>query len=134
LSNPVRMRSYSLILNAIAFGLFGAVAALNVMVDPEGVLETGLLGPAQNANDRAKKVRACEASPDAYDALLFGSSRGNAIPLEALSAHMGGAKFAHFGVAVGLIDDHEAALEFVVRSKAAQGKALRAVFRTAGDI
>lgn len=124
----MRMRTYSLALIAAAAGLILAIAGLNVISDPEQVLGTGLLGPSDNPNDRYARMRAYEAAPETYDGLVFGSSRSYAISPEALSARMGGGRFAHFGVLGGQIVDHLAVLEFVLRTKARHGQALRAVF------
>ena len=122
------LRTYSMALIAVAVGLFLAVIATNLIVDPEEVLGTGLLGHSVNPNGRYTAMRAYEAAPDEFDGLLFGSSRTWSMPLDVLSQRMGGVKFAHFGVSDGQIVDHLPVLEYVIRSKAVRGQALRAVF------
>ncbi len=124
----MQVRTYSLTLIFSAIGLFLAIIALNVILDPEEVLQTGLLGPAHNPNDRYTRMRVYLSASSSYDGLLFGSSRSAAISPDALSARMGNAKFAQFGIFGGQILDHQAVLEFVVRSKVEQGQALRSVF------
>ena len=124
----MKARTYSLASLSVAFGLFAGVAAVNLVVDPEAVLGTGVLGKPLNFNDRYLSMEAYEADPDRYDGLLFGASRGNVIPQELLSDLMGGATFANFSAIGGQIIDHVAVLEHVLRTKAARGKRLRAVF------
>lgn len=124
----MQARTYSLAALSVAFGLFAGVAAVNLLVDPEAVLGTGVLGKPLNFNDRYLSMEAYEADPDRYDGLLFGASRGNVIPQDLLSELMGGATFANFSAIGGQIIDHVAVLEHVLRTKAARGKRLRAVF------
>lgn len=124
----MQARTYSLAALSVAFGLFAAVAVANLLVDPEAVLGTGVLGKPLNFNDRYLSMEAYEADPDRYDGLLFGASRGNVFPLDLLSEQMGGATFANFSAIGGQIIDHVAVLEHVLRTKAARGKRLRAVF------
>jgi len=121
-------RTYALSLITVMAGLFLAVVSINLIIDPEAVLGTGLLGRSQNPNDRYLKMRAYLAAPDRYDGVFLASSRGGVVPLDELSRRMDGATFADFAVFGGQIVDHLAVLEYIVGSKAAQGTKLRAVF------
>jgi hypothetical protein len=124
----MRARSYAIALIGAAFGLFLAVVIMNIVIDPQAVLGTGLIGRSTNVNDRYQKFLAYESSSSKFDGLLFGSSRAPAIPRDLLSRHMGGVNFADFSVAFGLISDHLPVLQYVLREKAARGERLRAVF------
>jgi hypothetical protein len=124
----MKARTYALTLIAACAGVFLAVVGANLMIDPQGVFGTGLFGRALNANDRYARVVAYQAAPDRYDGLLFGSSRAFDLPLDELSRRMNGATFAKFAVVGGMPIDHVAALEYVLRDKAAKGRRLRAVF------
>ena len=124
----MRPGNYAFALMMVMTGLFLAVIGTNLTIDPEAVLGTGMLGRSLNANDRYLEMRAYQTLPDRYDGVLFASSRGGAVPLDELSRRMDGATFANFAVTGGQIADHLAVLEYIVRSKAAQGKRLRAAF------
>ena len=121
-------RTYALMMAAVGLGLFLIVAAANLLIDPVNVFGTGLLPRAPNANDRYERVVAYRAEPGTYDGLAFGSSRAGVIPLDDLSRRMDGVNFASFVVVGGMLLDHVAALEFVLRDKAAKREPLRAVF------
>lgn len=122
----MRARLYSLLFASLGLGLFGAVAAANLLLDPEAVLGTGIFGWPLNANDRYLRMATFTADPDRYDGLLFAASRGNAIPLDVLSEKTG-ARFANFSVSVGQIGDHLAAFDYVLRTKAKRGSPVRSV-------
>ncbi len=124
----MRPGNYAFALMMVMAGLFLAVIGTNLIIDPEAVLGTGMLGRSLNANDRYLEMRAYQTLPDRYDGVLFASSRGGAVPLDELSRRMDGATFANFAVTGGQIADHLAVLEYIVRSKTAQGKRLRAAF------
>jgi hypothetical protein len=126
--SPMPSRTYALALISLMAGLFLAVVGANLIIDPEAVLGTGLLGRALNSNDRYLQMRNYLMDAERYDGLLFGSSRGKVFPLDDLSYWMGGARFANFSVVGGQIVDHFAELDYIVRTKAARGKKLRAVF------
>jgi hypothetical protein len=124
----MKARTYALMLIMLGAGAFLAVVGANLAIDPQGVFGTGLFGSARNVNDRYASVAAYQANPGRYDGLLFGSSRALDIPLDELSRRMNGVSFAKFAVVGGMLDDHVAALEFVVRDKAATGRRLKTVF------
>src|ERR1700733_15818007 len=99
-------RTYALALMSVMAGLFLAVVGANLIIDPEAVLGTGLLGHPLNSNDRYLQMRRYLMDADHYDGLFFGSSRGQVFPLDELSRWMGGARFADFSVTGGQIADH----------------------------
>jgi hypothetical protein len=113
---------------AAGVGLFLSVVSANVIIDPQGVFGTGAFPVSSNANARYLKFMAYSEAPDRYDGLFFGSSRAVAIPIDDLSAHMGGIEFADFAVALGSVADHLAVLRHVLAEKASKGRKLRAVF------
>ncbi len=123
----MQMRTYALTLVAAGVGLFVVVVAANFVIDPNHVFGTGLLPRAPNANDRYEKLLVYQSAPQKYDGLVFGSSRAFAISLDDLSRSMDGLNFASFAVVGGMLVDHIAALEFVLRDKTARGERLRGV-------
>jgi hypothetical protein len=124
----MRTRTYALAMSAIGCGLFVAVAAANVIIDPQKVFGTGYWSLSPNENDRYQKLLAYQRAPARYDGLFFGSSRAFVMPLDDLSRSMDGVSFASFAVVGGMVVDHLATLEFILRDKAARGERLRAVF------
>jgi hypothetical protein len=124
----MQSRAYALAVATIGAGVFLAVIAANVVLDPQAVFGTGLFGNSPNANSRYRRLVAYQAEPQRYDGLLFGSSRARAIPRHELSRRLQGIAFADFAVDFGGIADHLPALEYVVKEKAARGEPLRAVF------
>jgi hypothetical protein len=124
----MRPRTYALSFIISAAGLFLGVIAANLVIDPENVLGTGLLGPPLNPNSRFQRFVAYQAAPEKYDALFFGSSRALYISRDELTRRMNGMVFANFAVTYGLITDHVPVLEYVLREQARQGRRLHAVF------
>jgi|GEM_PF-2267654 len=124
----MRPRTYALALSAIATSLFLAVAAANVVIDPVGVFGTNVFPPGSNSNERYLRFSAYQARSDRYDALLFGSSRSQWLPLDDLSRHMAGATLANFGVAYGMLSDHLPVLEYLLRHQAPDRKRIREIF------
>jgi hypothetical protein len=124
----MKARTYALLLIMVGAGVFLAVAGTNLVIDPQGVFGTGLFGGTRNVNDRYASVVAYQANPDRYDGVLFGSSRALDVPLDEVSRRMNAVGFAKFAVVGGMLTDHVAALEYVVRDKAATARRLKAVF------
>ena len=124
----MHVRTYVLRLMAAAFAAFACVAAINLIIDPEEVFHTGLIGASVNPNDRYMRYYDYASAADSYDGLLFGSSRSRAVSLKGLSARMNGANFARFSVSFGSIIDYLPMLEYVLRDKDRKGERLRAVF------
>jgi hypothetical protein len=124
----MQVRTYVLRLMAAAFAAFACVAAVNLIVDPEEVFHTGLVGASANPNDRYMRYYDYASGAERYDGLLFGSSRSRAVSLKGLSARMNGATFARFSVSFGSIIDYVPMLEYVLRDKDRRGERLRAVF------
>jgi hypothetical protein len=120
-------RTYALMAVATGASMFLALVGTNLIIDPQGMFGTGLLPRTINANERYERFVAYRAAADAYDGLLFGSSRASIMPLDELSRRMNGVKFAGFAVAGGMLSDHLPVLEFVLREKARPGQRLRAV-------
>jgi hypothetical protein len=102
--------------------------AANVLIDPQDVFGTHLIRTHPNANARYASLRAYQAAPERYDAVLFGSSRGNLFDLDLLAGQLGVQAVARFSVPFGLLTDHLPALEYLLRDKAARGQRLKAVF------
>jgi hypothetical protein len=120
-------RSYALILVVGAVTLFLGLAAVNVILDPWSVFRVSPLRHA-NVNDRYDFYHIYAAEPDRYEALLLASSRGLTFPLDALSQHANGDRYARFSVSFGRLADHLAVLDFVLRDKAARHARLKDVF------
>ncbi|MGH6771059.1 MAG: hypothetical protein ACRECO_18790 [Xanthobacteraceae bacterium] len=108
--------------------MFGGTVVANVVIDPQHILGTGLLGPSHLPNDRYFRFKHYLAAADRYDGLAFGSSRGPIVPDETMSRHMRGATFATFSVYAGTISDHLAVLDYAVRTRGGTGNGIRAVF------
>ena len=119
-------RIYALVLSAVAATVFFGIAAANVIIDPQGVFGTNLIHSI-NVNQRYLRFAAYQRRQDRFDGVLFGSSRAQQMPFEALSARMNGVRFADFAVAGGLIDDHLPVLEYMLRPTKTRPR-LRAVF------
>lgn len=114
---------------AVAVALFCSLAAVNLVLDPWWVFrilpETRL---EVAGNDRYNQLRAYEAEPDRYDAVLLASSRGRQLPRDQLARLVGATSVASFAVSFGRLQDHVATLDYVLRDKAARGGRLKAVF------
>ncbi len=122
-------RSYALILIAGAVALFLGLAAVNVVLDPWWVFRVSPLRHANtNGNDRYDFYRIYAAEPDRYAGLLLTSSRGLMFPLEDLSQHSDGERYARFSVSFGRLADHLAVLDFVLRDKAGRHERLKDAF------
>jgi len=124
----MRSRAYAFAVIALTAGPFLAVAAANLILDPEAVFGTGVFDTARNPNTRYQQLVTYRAAPARYDGILFGSSRAYAVPREELSRHLQGVTFGSFAVDAGTLADHLPALQYVVRDKAARHEPLRAVF------
>lgn len=121
-------RTYALAVIGIGAGLFLAVIATNLIIDPTSVFGTSLL-PAHhtNRNERYLRFADYQRAPERFDGLLFGSSRAGAIGLDELSRQTGGARFAHFGVNGGTLTDHFLVLDYLLR-KSPSARLIRVVF------
>src|SRR5262249_21938828 len=104
-----------------------AALTTNLVIDAEGVFDTGLFDLPKHHNERYLRFVAYKAAADSYDGLLFGSSRAGAIPIDDLSRKTG-ATIADFSVTWGLLDDHLPVLQYVLQEKAAKRRQLREVF------
>jgi hypothetical protein len=124
----LRPRSYAVAAVAIGFAGLLAVMAANVLIDPQGVFGTGLFVPVVNPNLRYLDLKAYEAAPDRYDAVLFASSRGEAFDTQLLAQKLGARAVANFSVPDGLMTDHLPTLEYLLRDKAARGGHITAIF------
>jgi hypothetical protein len=124
----VKPKQFALSLIAAGAGLFGVVVAANVIVDPQAVLGTSLLGHVELPNQRYSAFEDFLARPQRYDGLIFGSSRGPGIDPKRLSRELDGSVFADFSVSSGQISDHVPVLEYAVRDKDPRRKRIRAVF------
>ena len=112
---------------AAGFLLAGLVVAANVLIDPQQVFGTGLISVHTNYNSRFVHYLVYKSNASAFDGVLFASSRGGGIPLDALTARTG-AVYAPFIATHGLITDHLPTLEFVIKDQATRGRRLREVF------
>jgi hypothetical protein len=120
-------RAYVVALSAMGAALFLAVAAANLVIDPQQVFGTGLIPRTDGENNRFARFAAYQAQADSYDGLLFGSSRARFLPRDELSRRMNGATFADFAVDGGAVTDHVPVLEYILRQKAARQQKVRAV-------
>jgi hypothetical protein len=129
-SEPIRrpMRGYAIAVIVVATAWLAATMAANILIDPEEVFGTNLIGIHLNPNTRYHAFRDYEAAPAGHDAVLFGSSRGNAFDRTLMAELLGVQKVANFSVAFGLLTDHLPTLEFLLRDQAARGGRLKAVF------
>jgi hypothetical protein len=121
-------RTYALAWIAMAASLFCTVVGINLVLDPQKIYRGGNLDHSPSTNDRYLRFKEYEAHAESCDGLLFGSSRGYAIPLDILSRYCGGVQFASFAVYGGMVTDHAPVLEHVLREKSAGGLRLRTVF------
>jgi hypothetical protein len=121
-------RRYVVAAIAIAVAWLAATMAANILIDPQSVFGLDLVRTHLNANARYGALRTYRSAPERYDAVLFGSSRGNAFDRTLLAEHMGVRNVVNFSVPFGLLTDHLPALEFLLRDKAARGARLTAVF------
>jgi hypothetical protein len=119
-------RTYAVALSTIGAALFVAVAAANLIIDPQQVFGTGLIPPTDPTNNRFARFAAYQADANRYDGLLFGSSRARFLPRDELARRMN-ARFADFAVDGGALTDHLPVLEYIVRQKAARNGKVRAV-------
>jgi hypothetical protein len=92
------------------------------------VFGTGLVPASSNLNFHYQRLMAYQAAADRYDGVMLGSSRAAIIPLDELSSRMGGAQFASFGVAGGMLPDHLPVVEYLLRDKKSKGQRLKAAF------
>jgi hypothetical protein len=120
-------RFYTVAFVALGIGLFALGLVANVLLDPEGILGTGVTAEAVSRNARYDKFTDYAKAADQYDGLMFGSSRGPAIPRDELSRRLN-AHFADFTAVGGTMTDYEPALRYVVSSKLRKGQRLKAVF------
>jgi hypothetical protein len=129
-SEPLRWpaRRYVIAAIALAAGWLAATMVANVLVDPQSVFGLNLVRTHLNSNARYGALRTYRAAPERYDAVLFGSSRGDAFDRTLLAEQMGVLNVVNFSVPFGLLTDHLPALEFLLRDKAARGERLAAVF------
>lgn len=127
---PVRrpVRGYVAAATGLAVAWLVATVAANILVDPQAVFGLDLLRSHLNPNARYAALRNYRAAPERYDAVLFGSSRGNAFDRALLAEQMGVRNVANFSVPFGLLSDHLPALEYLLHDKAARGGRLAAVF------
>jgi len=100
--------------------------ATNVVVDPQGVFQTGLI-PIQHPNQRYQRFSAYQHAEERFDGVLFGSSRAQMLPQGELSAKLG-VQVADFAVPAGLLDDYLPVLEYMLRPTTTQRPRLRAIF------
>jgi hypothetical protein len=124
----LRPRTYVVAAMALATLWLVATMAANILIDPQGVFGTDLVRGHFNPNGRYLALRAYQAAPERYDAVLFASSRGNAFDRAFLAERMGVRGVANFSVPFGLLTDHLPVLEFLLRDKAARGGRIAAVF------
>jgi hypothetical protein len=104
------------------------VVALNLVIDPEEVFGTGLLGQSQNINTRYTNVVAYRRDADKVEGLLFGSSRVRNFPIEELSRRTGGLTYASFSFQSGQMNDYLPVLEYILKDKLARKQQIKAVF------
>jgi hypothetical protein len=129
-SDPDRrpLRRYVAAVIGLAVGWLVATMAANILVDPQAMFGLDLLRSHVNPNLRYAALRTYLAAPEHYDAVLFGSSRGNAFDRALLAEQMGVREVANFSVPFGLLSDHLPVLEYLLHDKAAHGGRLAAVF------
>jgi hypothetical protein len=123
----MRAKSYAKLLVGLAVLLALAVAGANLIIDPWRVFGVTPLPRPADVNDRYEMFRAYMASPDRYDGLALGSSRGRYLPGDELSQLSGGIIYAPFAVSYGRLRDHVAVLNFVLRDKAVRHAQLKSV-------
>ena len=120
-------RSYAIAVITVAAALFFVVVGTNLLIDPQEVFGTGVVGRSVNANDRYARLLEYRANPGGYDSVMFGSSRAFVMPFDELSRQLGGARLANFAAVGGTLSDHVPTLEYLLRDKTARGERLRNV-------
>jgi hypothetical protein len=83
-----RIRRFALVLLLTGLGIVLAVGALNAIVDPFGIVGTGLF-PTKVMADRQIKVDLVAALPEAPQVVIFGSSRAWKLNPEFIRAQTG---------------------------------------------
>ena len=124
----MRPRSYAFLTIGAFAAVFGGTVAANVLIDPQGVFDSGLISAHVNANSRYRAFRAYSQSPAQYEGVVFGSSRAGIFDRDLLAERFGVSGVAKFAVPLGLMPDHLPALEYLIRDKARRGDRLKAVF------
>lgn len=120
-------RNYALRLMALPFIMMAAVAAANLVLDPQGVFGTNLFPQTVSRNVRYKQFESYLKDRDLYDALVFGSSRSAAIQISELERLMPGTRVAHMGAPAGVPSEHVAVLERIIEDKASARQRLSTV-------
>ena len=123
----MRPRTFTLALLTGATALLAATAAANVLLDPQRVFGTPVVGIDENANYRYLRLRQYQAAPEPVDALVFASSRGRPFAPDVTAQSMGARTVAKFDVPAAMMTDHLPALQYVLRDKAARGERIKAV-------
>jgi hypothetical protein len=124
---PMQARTYALTLVAAGLGLFLAVVATNLVIDPTGVFGTRIF-PQPAFNDRYAKFNVYQSHRDRYDGVLLGSSRSFGVPFDELSRHMPEVTLADFGVPGGMLTDYMALLEYMLRHPPSGRQSIREIF------
>jgi hypothetical protein len=96
----------------ISAAFFFGVILANLIIDPEVVFGTGMLGHSQNENTRYLHVAEYRKEADQVDGLLFGSSRIRSFPLGDLSRRTGDVHYARFSFQSGQMNDYLPVLEY----------------------
>jgi hypothetical protein len=124
----MRPRSYAVAAVTIAATFLLATMAANVLIDPQGVFGTKLFVPVVNPNLRYLDLKTYKVDPNRYDAVLFGSSRGENFDLKLLAQDLGVHAVINFSVPQGFMTDHLPALEYLLRDKASRGSHIKTIF------
>jgi hypothetical protein len=120
-------RIFALALLTGAAALLAGTVAANVLLDPQRVFGTPLVGIDENANYRYHRLRQYQAAPERIDALLFASSRGRSFAPDLTAHSMGARAVAKFDVTAAMMTDHLPALQYILRDKAARGERIKTV-------
>jgi hypothetical protein len=123
----MRPRPFALALLTAAAAVLAATVAANILLDPQRVFGTPLVGIDENANYRYLRLRQYQAAAGTVDALLFASSRGRAFAPDITAQSMGARAVGKFDVTAGMMTDHLPALQYVLRDKAARGERIKEV-------
>ncbi|AMN44050.1 hypothetical protein [Rhodoplanes sp. Z2-YC6860] len=106
-------RRYSLFIAAVVLVPFIITIALNYVVDPFGVFQTGWFPKQIEINDRFLKVEFLDAHRDRFNGLMWGSSRIGNTPPAVIERYNPGGRFYNMWYGNGTLGDHRDYIKYI---------------------